>query len=73
MVVTLLHVYTVSIAINFRFITNSKLVNRHSFVYQRWDDSLTNNYYFKDMEADIYSLGVPYINLEKPDWPPTGQ
>ena len=73
MVVTLLHVYTVIIAINFCFITNIKLVNRLSLVYQSWEDSLTNNYHFKDIEADIYSLGVPYISLERPDWPPTGQ
>jgi hypothetical protein len=73
MVVTLLHVYTVIIAINFRFITNIKLVNRLSLVYQSWEDSLTNNYHFKDIEADIYSLGVPYINLKRPDWPQTGQ
>jgi hypothetical protein len=64
-----LHVYTVIITINFRFIMNIKFVIRHSLCISGREDSLTKNYYLKDMGADIYSLGVPYINLERQDWP----
>ena len=52
---------------NFRFIINIKLVEQHSFSISGREDTLTNFYYLKDIGADTYSLGVPFINLERPD------
>jgi len=28
----------------------------------------TNNSYLENLEACIYSIGLPYIKLERPDW-----
>ena len=72
-VITLLHVYTVIITMNFRFIINIKLVNQHSFCISGREDTLTNFYYLKDMGADTYSFGVNFINLERPDWTQSSQ